>query len=69
MNIVRSLDGENFIMETNIEETKMLLSLMSFLSSYEDIKDRGTLDEIIFATKVTEELESYFEDDLFDIIK
>ena len=61
MNAVLTQDGRTIVTETSIEESKMLYSILEFVSRYEAIHGRMLEDEIEFAGKVVEELGRYLE--------
>ena len=61
MNAVLTQDGRTIVTETSIEESKMLYSILEFVSRYDAIHGRMLEDEVEFASKLAEELGRYLE--------
>lgn len=67
MNLMRSYNGKNMVLETNLEESKLLLSLLEFVSQYKRLHpehaDRISSEEITFALNLGDEFEEYITED------
>lgn len=68
MNIVRSVSGEKLIMEASLEESKLLVSLVEFISRYRKLhpekSDCITDEEIEFAEELVDEIDYYITTDI-----
>ena len=68
MNVMLSQNGENFIVELDIDEGINLHSILEFVQRHALTHDKYTPEELELASRLAVEFERYLNDEMYEVI-